>query len=181
MSTLVLESSLGSQYEDSPASYEFPAQYLRFFQGVSYPLYAVLYEPRGDDGSGRMKYLGWAEIAGPPIPTGRRSRSGRELYTVFYSRPAEPFDEAVPREILGEPIETWLRRYDRGRARNVATFGRAVRPLTDEDFQRIMELGGARSLELEGYLPGPEHAVPLVASRERSEVLVARMSRLLLK
>lgn len=177
MSAVVLESSIGSQYDDSPTSYEFPVQYLNFFQGVTYPLYAVLYEPRGDNGIGRMKYVGWAEITGPPIPTGRRTKSGRPLFVTHYSRPAEPFDEAVPREILGEPVESWLRGFDRGRPRNVATFGRAVRPLEDADFQRIMELGGAASLEASGYPMAGEHPPGLVAVRERSDVLVSMLKR----
>lgn len=177
MSAVVLESSLGSQYEDSPTSYEFPNRYLRVFEGLTYPVYAVLYEPRGDAGVGSMRYVGWAEIPGPPVKTGGQSRGGQALYTVFYARPAEQFDEAVPREILGEPIEAWLRQYERGRSRNVRTIGRAVRSLEDADFQRIMELGGATSLELAGYPLTSEHRTPLIAARERSEVLVTLLKR----
>ncbi len=149
MGAVVLESSLGSQYEDSPTSYEFPVQYLKYFAAAAAdggPVFAVLYEPRGDDGKGRMKYVGLVEVAGSPVPSGRTSESGRPLHVVHYKGPAVPFDEPVPREILGEPIETWLRRYERGRARNVATFGRAVRPLDPADFQRILELSGAATL-----------------------------------
>jgi len=178
MAAIVLESSIGSQYEDSPSSYEFPSQYLKYFQvPPSEPLYAILYEPRGDDGTGRMHYVGWAEIAGPPVPTGRVSLSGRHLYVVQYVAPAEPFEQPVPREILGEPVETWLRKYERGRARNVATFGRAVRPLDVRDFQRILELSGAVVTEVTRYPVRNEHQAPLVAARERSEILVAMLRR----
>ena len=103
---VVLETSLGSQYEDSPSSYEFPANYLRQFP-TSWvePVYAVLYDPRGDDGRGRMKYVAWAQIAGPPVPSGRISTSGRPLFIVHYVSPAETFGPAVPREVLGLPVE----------------------------------------------------------------------------
>lgn len=179
MAAIVLESSIGSQYEDSPVSYEFPSQYLKFFESaqVAGPLYVVLYEPRGDAGTGRMKYVGWAQVAGPPVPTGRSSRAGRPLYAVQYVAPAEPFDQPVPRELLGEPIESWLRRHPRGRARNVATFGRAVRPLVDEDFQRILEIGGAATVDAMRYPTRDEHQVPLTVARERVEVLISAMKR----
>ena len=144
MPAIVLESALGSQYQDAPDSYEFPTRYLRHFEPVSRaePLYAIIYEPRGA-GTGRMGYVGFAQIASVPVSTGRRNRAGEELWRVKYSRPAEPFGAAVPREVLGDPVETWLRGLPRGRSRNVATFGRAVRALTDEDFERI--LGSPRS------------------------------------
>ena len=179
MGAVVLESALGSQYEDSPTSYEFPAQYLKHFSAAAAdpPVFAVLYEPRGDEGRGRMKYVGVAEIAGPPILSGRVSESGRPLYVVHYTGPALLFDEPVPREILGDPLETWLRRYERGRARNVATFGRAVRPLELSDFQRILELSGTSVLGGTQYPVVGEHQAPLVAVRERSEALVAVLRR----
>lgn len=178
MPAVVLESSIGSQYEDSPGSYEFPSQYLRYFDAPEgQPLFAVLYEPRGDDGRGRMQYVALAEIAGSPVPTGRTTRNGRPLFVVRYARPAVPFEQPVPREVLGDPIETWLRAKDRGRARNVATFGRAVRPLTDSDFQRILELAGAANLESTTYPTLPDHPEPLVAARERAEVLVDLIKR----
>jgi putative restriction endonuclease len=175
---IVLESAIGSQYEDSPTAYQFPSQYLKHFVGAGgpEPLFAVLYEPRGNAGTGRMKYVAWAEIAGPPVQIGRAATSGRPLFTVYYTGSATPFDNPVPREVLGEPIETWLREIPHGRARNVATVGRAVRSLSDEDFQRIIELSGA-DLVPATYPVGNEHEAPLVAARERSEVLVSMLKR----
>lgn len=178
MPAIVLESSIGSQYEDSPNSYEFPSQYLRYFDVPSgEPLFAVIYEPRGDDGRGRMQYVAIAEIAGRPIPTGNTTRNGRPLFAVRYVRPAVPFDSPVPREILSEPIKSWLRSKDRGRARNVATFGRAVRTLDYADFQRILELGGAAAMETTAYPTAEEHQEPLIAVRERAEMLVGLIKR----
>lgn len=149
MAAVVLESSMGSEYEDSPTSYEFPLRYLKFFKhDPREPLYVVLYEPRGDNGRGRMKYVGWAEVAGEPVPTGRVSASRQPLFAVQYTEAARAFDLSVPREIMGTPMETWLGKFERGRPRNVATFGRAVRPLTDEDLARIFEFAGARLIEV---------------------------------
>jgi putative restriction endonuclease len=87
------------------------------------------------------------------------------------------FEEPVPREVFGEPIETWLRAIPRGRYRNSATRGRAVRPLALADLQRILELGGAPLLAettypLAGDLPHPE-----IAARERLLTLVNVLKR----
>jgi len=173
MPAVVLESFLGSEYEDTPSSYEFPERYRRFFEPLDrgIPMFAVVYEPRGDDGRGRMAYVALAAITQPPSATGRRSEGGQRLWRVEYSGPARPFDVAVPREILGEPVETWLQPVERGRPRNVATFGRAVRLLSDPDFQRILELGNAAILE-NPYSIAEEHAgtSELVAERARRTV-----------
>jgi len=141
MAAVVLESALGSQYEDMPDSYEFPKRYLKHFDALSQgkPLYIVIYEPRGQ-GTGQIGYVGWAEAAGPPVPTGRRSNVGEELWRVTYRQPIEMFVPPIPREISGIPVETWLRPLQRGRPRNVATLGRAVRPLSDADLSRIFSL-----------------------------------------
>ena len=124
-----------------------------------------------------MKYVAWAEIAGPPVPSGRSTAGGRPLFVVQYRAPAEPFEQPVPREILDQPVETWLRPFPRGRARNVATFGRAIRPLSAADFERILELAGATTIDTTRYpLPGEHDLVPTVA-RERSEVLISMLKR----
>lgn len=147
MAVVVLESSLGSQYEDAPDSYEFPSRYLKFFDpiGRGDQLFALIYEPRGDRG-GRMAYVGLAEVVSSPHSTGRHNRAGEELWRVAYRRPAEQFETPVPREVLDEPVESWLRALPRGRPRNVATFGRAVRSLTDDDFERILRLAAVNPL-----------------------------------
>ncbi len=173
MAAIVLESWLGSEYEDAPDSYEFPSSYLKHFDALrrGEPVFALIYEPRGDKGRGRMAYVGLAEVVTPPVQTGRRNRARQELWRVEYRRPAEPFETPVPREVLGEPVETWLRALPRGRSRNVATFGRAVRPLTDEDFERILRLAAVNPLLEESAYPVLEE-VPLVAARERTERIV---------
>ena len=73
MYCVVLDSHVGSEYNDSPAGYEFPSRYLAVLEPLqrSEPVFAVIYEPRGRDGSGRMGYVGWATISQPPYRTGR--------------------------------------------------------------------------------------------------------------
>jgi hypothetical protein len=160
---------MGSEYEDSPTCYEFPPRCLQYFnRPTADPIIVVIYEPRGDNGRGRMKYVGWAEVAGGPEPTGRFSASGQARCAVRYTEAARPFDLPVPREVLGAPMESWLGKYERGRERNVATFGRAVRPLADEDLARIFEFAGAQLLEIKSE--------PLDI-RERVEILTNAFRR----
>lgn len=169
MPAVILESAAGSEYGDTPSSYEFPRRYLKLFQHDPHePLYAVIYEPRGDDGRGRMRYVGWAEITGEPVPTGRTSSSGQDTYVVHYSEPAWAFTQDVPREVMGTPIETWLAQIPRGRSRNVATFGKAVRRLDPVDFGRILEFAGAQAVEVK---TAPTDV------RERIEVLTSKLKR----
>ncbi len=178
MPAIILESSLGSEYDDSPSSYEFPERYRSFFAPLDrgIPVFAVIYEPRGERG-GRMAYVGLATISRPPTPTGGRSGNGQKLWRVEYDAPARPFETAVPREPFGEPVETWLHALPRGRSRNVATFGRAVRALSDADLQRILELGNAGVLDTV-YPTVDEHAAPELLVAERSRGLgLGRVSR----
>jgi putative restriction endonuclease len=117
-----------------------------------------------------MKYVGWAEIVGPPAATGRTAGNGQALYAVEYRAPAAAFDTPVPREVMGEPIERWLRQLPRGRQRNVATFGRAVRPLLPIEFEEILRFGGAGVLEIETQLVNVhERVAALVNQFRRSE------------
>lgn len=179
MTAVVLESAFGSQYEDTPSSYEFPERYLRHLgtPGSSNPLIAVIYEPRGDAGRGQMAYVGVVTISRPPYLTGGRSKNNERLWRVDYDGPAVPFQQAVAREVAGRPIETWLGELPRGRERNVATFGRAVRPLTDVDLEHILLMGNAQDVGLASYPIAGEHADTLVAVRERTERLVTTIQR----
>jgi putative restriction endonuclease len=178
MAAIVLESWLGSQYDDSPDYYEFPSQYLRFFEPTTRgdELHAVIYEPRGADSLGRMAYVGYARVTSPPVRTGRRSTQGRELWRVYYQSAVESFDSPVPREVLGTPLETWLEALPRGRSRNSATRGRAVRALSDADFVRILQLAGAALLNpaSTGLV---ETLEPTEVARQRVERLVANFER----
>lgn len=177
MPAIVLESSLGSEYDDSPSSYDFPERYRAFFTPVDrgLQLFALIYEPRGERG-GRMSYVGVVTISRPPQPTGGRSSNGQRLWRVDYDTPVRPFETPVPREPFGEPAETWLRALPRGRGRNVATFGRAVRELVDADFQRILEFGNAVVVDTV-YPTVDEHQAPESLVAERSRRLVEAIDR----
>jgi putative restriction endonuclease len=180
MRGLVLESFVGSNYADSPDSYEFPPQYLRFFEPLTggEPIVAVIYEPRGDRNHGRMAYVGWAMLQSPPIDSSRRNSRGQILYRVQYVDRYREFDRIVPREATGDPVETWLRPLARGRERNVATFGRAVRPLIDVDLQLIMSLGfpnGVERLNIEA--PAEHQFAESITTEERSRRLVTAVQR----
>ena len=152
MPGLVLESFVGSNYADASDTYEFPPQYLNVFAPLTRaePMVAVIYEPRGDRNDGRMAYVGWALLHTPPQRSGRKNSRGQDLWEVRYADRYREFDRIVPREATGEPIETWLRAIPRGRNRNVATFGKAVRPLSDDDLQLILSLGFPHGIERAG-------------------------------
>lgn len=179
MRAVVLESFVGSDYEDSPTSYEFPSRYLRqldpLTQGES--IIAVIYEPRGD-GAGRMAYVGWATLQIPPSPSGRTNARGEPLYVVAYTSRYRDFDRAVPRNLNGEPVETWLRQLPVGRSRNVATFGRAVRSLQPEDLETIFRFGFASDLDTEPIYPNAgEVSQPALQVQERATRIVAVAQR----
>ena len=180
MRALVLESYVGSNYADSPDGYEFPPQYLKWFGPLSRgeAMVAVIYEPRGDRNEGRMAYVGWALLTSPAVDTGKRNSRRQPLYRVAYSDRYRELDRIVPREATGDPIETWLRGLERGRPRNVATFGRAVRPLTEVDLQLIMTLGfptGVNRFNAE-FSAGHEYA-EAITTAERARRFVSALER----
>lgn len=180
MRALVLESFVGSNYEDSPDSYEFPPQYLRQFEPLTRgePMVAVIYEPRGDRNEGRVAYVGWALLQQPPTDSGRRNSRDQALYRVEYADRYREFDRVVPREATGEPVETWLRPLQRGRERNVATFGRAVRPLIETDLQLIMSLGFPNGVERLNLEPSTGHEfAEAVTTEERARRLITAVQR----
>jgi putative restriction endonuclease len=180
MRAVVLESFVGSNYADSPDSYEFPPQYLRVFEPLARgePMVAVIYEPRGDRNEGRMAYVGWAMLQSPPMDSGRRNTRGQVLFRIQYADRYREFDRIVPRKATGQPVETWLRALPRGRERNVATFGRAVRSLIDDDLQLIIGLGfpnGVERLSIEA--PADHEYAEAITTEERSRRLVYAVDR----
>jgi putative restriction endonuclease len=179
VAAIVLEVASVSQYPDRPTSYTFPERYINVFRSfpAGHPIRALIYEPRGDDAKGRMAYLGIARISSPPQPTSAKSRNGQRLWEVRYDGPATPFDQAVPREVDGEPVEALLRAMPRGIRRNQATRGRAVRLISDDDFQRICLIGSMRTLELTEYPTIDDHADLTTQVRERTERLVLAIER----
>jgi putative restriction endonuclease len=176
MRSLVLERAPESAYGDTPTSYEFPARYLGLFSPLSHGehIFAVIYEPRGRNGLGRMKYVGYALITEPPE---KDPTSGR--WRATYAERMFEFEHPVPRALNGQPVESWLRDIPQGRTRNVQTFGRAVRPLADEDLALILQLGRGDemiSVLVDEYQSGPGSTDTAILS-ERTRRLVEVASR----
>jgi hypothetical protein len=70
---LILESFVGSIYTDRPDSYEFPPQYLKFFEPLTRgePIVAVIYEPRGGSGGkGELPTWGGRSFSQPQSTVG---------------------------------------------------------------------------------------------------------------
>lgn len=180
MRAVVLESKPGSDYADSPDSYEFPRQYLGNFEPLTRgePMVAIIYEPRGQQKQGRMAYVAWALLDKPPVPVGRTTSTGAALYEVHYAGRHREFDRAVPREAPGEPIEAWLRTKPRGRVRNVATLGLAVRPLTEPDMELIFSLGSPNGVNRALIETDPAHQfAEALTMDERTRRLVNAVQR----
>jgi putative restriction endonuclease len=180
MRSVVLESFVGSNYADSPDSYEFPPQYLNHFEPLSRgePMVAVIYEPRGDANEGRMAFVGWATLSAPPVPSGRRNSRNQVLYRVQYASRYREFDRIVGREATGEPVETWLRAIPRGRERDVATFGRAVRPLIESDLELIFSIGFPAGVQRTLVDPSAPHSIgEVITVQERQRRLISTFER----
>ena len=182
---VVFESHVTSVYADTLGAYEFPRRYLRYLERASHitPILAVIYEPRGDDNSGRMAYVGWTWITQPPVPTGRKTKNGEDLFVVTYDGGINWFPHDAHREIGGEPLEGWLQAKPRGRLRNVATFGRAIRQITAPDVVRIFAAGGQDVGALEiadrelNYAERSEHVSPALLAAERAHRVVKVLER----
>ena len=147
---------------------------------------AIIYEPRGTPPRGRKQYVGWGVLRGAP----RQDESGPgSTYRVGFVEPIQRLAEPVPREIDGEPVEGWLRSFARGRERNSATRGRAVRSLAPEDAETILRLGATdvrwNASDEESREPPPEGAARIRrtvtriqrSARFREDVLAAYGSR----
>src|SRR5664279_2802591 len=115
-----------SGYADTATSYEFPAQYLRWFEPLARgePIIAIIYEPYSR-GAGRQAFVGWASISAAPKLSTRKTPDGRALWVVFYDDYLHEF-APVRRDIAGEPIEGWLREVA-VEHRDIRTSGRSVR------------------------------------------------------
>ncbi len=182
---VVLETHVTSTYSDTLGSYEFPRRYLRYFEGatVERPLLAVIYEPRGEDNSGKMAYVGWTWVTNQPVPTGTKTRNGEDLFVALYDGGIRWFPVDARREVNGEPLESWLRARPRGRERNVATFGRAVRAISMSDIFRVFsaagqDIGALKTADLEiDYPERAEHESPILLVAERARQLVTVLER----
>lgn len=139
MVKLVLLHKADSIYEDEPdVVYDFPRTYRRAVEaGVGD--WAVYYEPVK---AGPRGYFAVAKIE-KIIP--KPGVEGRFLALI---EPGSflPFDRDVPRSWQGRMLETSLADAD-GKAKTGGAVQRAVRPLPESDFARIVDIGLPQELE----------------------------------
>lgn len=173
MYCMVLDSHVGSEYHDSPLGYEFPSRYLRALEPLARgePIFAVIYEPRGRDGSGRMGYVGWATVSSAPHETGRTNQAGQRLWMIDYVGGYKDFPHFVPRLIEGRPIESFLDRP------TPAQVGNAIRPLPETEASLIITLGLGTERTPELIYSPSEPSALRTAERPRVEKLVATIER----
>jgi hypothetical protein len=168
---VILTSKPDSAYADTQTSYEYPAQYRSFFEPLERgeSMLAIIYEPRGGR-AGRMAYVGWAALSTAPSLSSRKTDRGRPLWEVRYVDRVQEFPTPVPRDLVGEPIEAWLRLIP-PEHRAIRTSGASVRQVLFEDAQRILELGHSGELLTTAYGLPDDH-------RQTDELVAERATRL---
>jgi putative restriction endonuclease len=176
---LVLDSDMfsvgrGSVWEDSDVAYPFPSRYLRWFEPLERgePILAVVYEPRGRLNVGRMAYVAWTILENEPSVS-------EDNWLIQFSSEPYRLQIPVPREMNGVPVESWLSEYPRGRLRNSATRGRAVRQIPMQEAIHIIAMGDP-SLEPElllNMLERPDAAASGERAAERRRVHTTALAR----
>jgi len=142
MTKAVLTLSPGSIYDDSPeCQYHFPKTYLKQVEGAVGD-WIVYYEPRRNAGisssGGRQSYFAVAMV-----DRVRKDPASPDHYYADISNFLS-FDAVVPFKSDGYYYEKLLQRDD-GQT-NKGAFGRAVRQLSDHEYQQIVKAGFRREL-----------------------------------
>lgn len=139
MTKLVLLHRADSIYEDEPdVVYDFPKRYLKAAEsGVGD--WVVYYEPVK---AGPRGYFAVAKIAAITEKGGAKDRFLAQIEPGSFL----PFDHEVPRLINGRPLEAALVAED-GAPKKGGMQQLAVRPLSEQDFARIVNLGLPANLE----------------------------------
>jgi putative restriction endonuclease len=136
----------GSIYDDLPEErYHFPAAYLRQVEAAVGDL-VVYYEPGrtglGDHArTGRRAYTATAQVSGVERDTRREDH----YYALIDPASYVEFDRPVPFRDGALYYERQLRRSDG--ATSKGAFGRAVRPLSEDEYEAILRAGFARELD----------------------------------
>ena len=139
----------GSIYDDLPEErYHFPATYRRQVEATVGD-FIVYYEP-GRTGTGEQDRTGRrAYVATAQVIAVQEDRSRRDhYYAVLDPTTYVPFDRAVSFREGERYYERQLRRDD-GKT-NKGAFGRAVRPLGDDEYEAILMAGFAHELGAAG-------------------------------
>lgn len=165
MSKAVFTTKIEPAYDDLPEErYHFPRAYLRQVEAAVGD-WIVYYEPRRASAApssrgGRQAYFATARVT--------RVAADPKTPDHFYAHVADylEFDRAVPFRDGAHYYEGQLRRADG--ATSKGAFGRAVRPISDEEFDLILRAGFAAVLEPEAPAAGPvgERRVPAELSED---------------
>lgn len=179
MTKAVFTSKVTPSYKDLPEErYHFPRTYLNYVQQAVGD-YIVYYEPRRSTAElssrgGRQSYFGVARVASVTedvtLPGHYFANIDRTTYL--------DFDTPVPFHEGGEYYESALEKDDG--STNRGAFGRAVRLISDSEFDQILKAGFAPVL---GENPPPELAQPGMSEplvpfeRPMVEMIVSRPFR----
>lgn len=172
----VFTTKTNPSYDDLPeVRYHFPKSYLNYVQRMVGD-WIVYYEPRrssADPSSrgGRLAYFATARVTRIEQDPGR---SG--LYYAYVDEYIE-FDNIVPFSFKGAYFESALRKDDGTTSKGA--FGRAVRIISEEEYQVILDYGFALDLAARGREPA--RADDLLAAEDqqafRRSVLTSRLLR----
>ncbi len=152
MAKAVFTTKIEPSYDDLPEErYHFPRAYLRQVEAAVGD-WIVYYEPRRANAmlssrGGRQAYFATARVVRIAADPGTPDH--------FYAYMAHylEFDRAVPFRESAHYYESQLRRADG--ATSKGAFGRAVRPIPDDEFDLILRAGFAAVLNAEGQRIGP--------------------------
>jgi putative restriction endonuclease len=139
----VLATRVDPTYDDLPeVRYHFPKMYLRALEAAVGD-WIVYYEPRRSTGDlssrgGRQSYFATARVLSIQMD----QRLGDHFYA--YVDGFLPFDRPVRFKEGDRYYETGLRRVDGGTSKGA--FGRSVRPITDNEYDTILQAGFAHDL-----------------------------------
>jgi putative restriction endonuclease len=152
MSKVIFTTKSSSSYDDRPEEYyHFPRTYLGQVQHAVGD-YVIYYEPRrstaaGSSRGGRQAYFATARVDAI-VEDNARAGHYYAMVSGFLS-----FDRPVPFSEGGEYYESSLRKRDG--STNKGAFGRAVRQIPDDEFERILRTGFATEL---AQLPADQSA-----------------------
>ncbi|MFP2926299.1 HNH endonuclease [Pyxidicoccus sp. 3LG] len=174
MTKAVFTTSESSAYDDQPeVRYHFPRTYLRAVEAAVGD-FIVYYEPRRTEGAnsrtGRQSYFAVARVS--------RVDEDRVKPGHYYASVDSflEFEHAVPFNTGGHYYELGLRKADG--STNKGAFGRAVRPLSDAEFEAILHAGFMRELDVWERTPtGVEEPQPVYAERPITEQVIQRPFR----
>ena len=161
MTKTVFTHKPGSLYDDLPEErYHFPAAYLRQVEAAVGD-FILYYEPgrTGLDGrnrTGRRAYVATAKVTDVRTDPARPGH----FYAMIDPTTYVDFDRPVPFREGAHYYEGQLRRDDG--ATSKGAFGRAVRPVSEIEYDAILRAGFARELDASNYLGLPASPQPII-------------------